>query len=75
MLTLTLHGLRWGVPSPSHYTLELPGRSDAVEVFFADDVWLLFLDYGGDISAQAYPSRDAAMAVVREAFKREGMAV
>ena len=68
-----IQSLAWEVPSPSHFILHLPDRADSVEVFFAGDCWLLFLDHGGDISTRAFPNRDDAMGLVAQAFHKEGM--
>ena len=69
-----IQSLAWEVPSPSHFILHLPDRADSVEVFFAGDCWLLFLDHGGDISTRHFASRDEAMELVAQAFEKEGIA-
>lgn len=69
-----IQGLPFDTDTPSHFCLVLPDRADAVEVFYAGDTWLLFMqDAQGDVKVQPYPTRDAAIALIAEAFRREGL--
>lgn len=70
----TIQGLPFDTITPSHFCLVLPDRAEALEVFYAGDTWLLFMqDAQGGVKVAPYPSRDAAIALIAEAFRMEGL--
>ena len=72
-MILSLAGLQWDTPSPSHYRLVLPDRSDTIDVSFLGDKWCLFLHRDGHVSSKCFDNRDQAIGMVAQAFRNEGV--
>jgi len=73
-MTRCIAGLRWDVPSPSFYRLAPEHTRDAiVDVSFVGDRWIIFLEDAGEVSTAYFKTRDAALAMVEQAFRNEGV--
>lgn len=72
-MILSLAGLSWDVPSPSHYRLVLPDRTDTIDVSYLGDRWLLCLERHGYVSTRCFANRDQAIGMVAQAFRNEGV--
>ena len=73
-MTRTIAGLRWDVPSPSFYRLAPEHTRDAiVDVSFVGDMWIMCMERAGEVSTARFKSRDAALAMVEQAFRNEGV--
>lgn len=72
-MKLLLDGLHWDCPSPSFLQLSrehIQGdpRGRQLDISFVGDLWMLAIVEDGDVKTAAYPSRDAAVAFVSQAF-------
>ena len=73
-MTRNIAGLLWDVPSPSFYRLAPEHTRDAiVDVSFVGDRWIMFFCQYGQTRTRSFPNRDAALAMVEQAFRNEGV--
>lgn len=72
MTTFLYHNLLWDVDSPSYWRLNPEHTNGAeVDVSFIGDRWCLFLaEPDGRVTSQMFPTRDAAIGMVAQAFQR-----
>ena len=71
-MTRCIAGLLWDVPSPSFYRLAPEHTRDSViDVSFVGDRWIMCMERAGEVSTARFKSRDAALAMVEQAFRNE----
>ena len=60
----TINGLTYDIRSPSHWQL----KGFPVELAFLGDVWVLFLDYHGDIKTGRFASLQDGLELIHKAL-------